>query len=213
MLAVSDIGVGIDAETKSRLFEPFFPTRGQGGGTGLGLTIVHDIVNQHGGHIWLYSEPGHGTILKIYLPRAEGGARLPKPPESLVASLSGTETILLAEDEAAVRVTVREGLIDQGYVILEAGDGDQALQIAREHGGAIDLLITDMIMPRIGGAEVAEKLGAARPGVKVLFMSGYPEHAAVRNGAIPPGTNYLQKPFSLEALTCRVREILDAGKR
>ena len=213
MLTVSDIGEGIDAETRSRLFEPFFPAKERGEGTGLGLTIVHGIVNQHGGHIWLYSEPGHGTIIKIYLPRAEEGPESPEPPENVVASLRGTETILLAEDEAPVRTTVRDALTDQGYVILEACDGDQALQAAGQHGGAIDLLITDMIMPRMGGPELAEKLGGARPGVKVLFMSGYPERAAVRSGALPSGTNYLQKPFPLDVLTRRVRETLDAGKR
>jgi PAS domain S-box-containing protein len=213
LLAVSDTGTGIAPEHQSRIFEPFFTTKEPGKGTGLGLAIVHGIVKQHGGAIWLYSEPGKGTTFKVYLPRVEEAAEAPPPAQVPPAALHGTETILLVEDEAAVRAVVREALAGQGYVVLEAFDGGQALQIAREHSGGIDLLITDMVMPRMGGSELAGKLGAARPGVKVLFMSGYADHAAVHNGTLSSGSNYLQKPFTLEALTRRVREILDAEKR
>ncbi|HOX04893.1 MAG TPA: ATP-binding protein [Planctomycetota bacterium] len=213
MLTISDTGAGMDATTRSRLFEPFFPAKTPGEGASLGLCIVHGIVSRNGGHIWLYSEPGHGTILRIYLPRADGRVGSPQSPDEPVVLLRGTETILLAEDEPSIRAEVLEALAGQGYVILEACDGDQALHAASGHCGAIDLLVTDMIMPRVGGPEVAERLGAARPGIKVLFMSGYPEHAAVRSGALPPGTNYLQKPFTAEALIGRVREVLDGVRR
>jgi two-component system cell cycle sensor histidine kinase/response regulator CckA len=214
MLNVSDTGIGMDAETRYRIFEPFFTTKERGKGTGLGLAIIHGIVKQNDGHIWLYSEPGHGTIFKIYLPCAEEEDKTSsEPAEASITTLRGTETVLLVEDEAAVRVMVREALGSCGYRVLEALDGEEAVQIAKGHSGAIQLLISDMIMPRMGGRELAEKFLVLCPGAKVLLISGYPDRAAADGGTLRAGRNYLQKPFTLQALTCCVREILDAAEK
>jgi len=214
MLAVSDTGCGMDADTQARIFEPFFTTKGPGKGTGLGLSTVYGIVKQSDGHIWVYSEPGHGTTFKIYLPRAgEMGrteeaavARDPQHPEG------GRETILLVEDEPDLREVVREALETFGYNLLEAGHGAEGLQIAEGHAGPIHLLLTDVIMPAMNGAELARRLRDIRPEVDVVFISGYTDDAITQHGVLEPGVAFLQKPFSPTQLVRRVREVLNARR-
>jgi signal transduction histidine kinase len=211
MLAVTDTGSGMDEITRARIFEPFFTTKEVGKGTGLGLSTVHGIVNQSGGSIWVYSEPGKGTTFKIYLPRAAGdveepdGGRTPAPPPC------SSETILLVEDEKGVRDLVRDVLQGQGYTVLEARHGIEALAVARRHGGSIDLLLTDVVMPRMGGPELAECLVARQPNLKVLYMSGYAERAMARHGVLDADAPYLQKPVTVEAITRHVREALNSS--
>ena len=210
-LAVADTGVGMPAEVRARLFEPFFTTKEEGKGTGLGLATVHGIVEQSGGFLRVESEPGHGTAFRVFLPRHEGGGvppdDAPRPPSLLPR---GSETLLVAEDEAMLRSILRECLEDGGYVVLEAGDGPEALRVAEGHPGSIDLLVTDVVMPGMSGRELAERLRASRPGLRVLFLSGYTDDAVVRHGVSSDEEAFLQKPFSVEDLAHRVREVLDA---
>jgi PAS domain S-box-containing protein len=212
MLAISDTGAGMDSETQSRIFEPFFTTKGTKG-TGLGLSTVYGIVKQSGGYIWVYSEAGKGTTFKIYLPRvaepAESPVQVPIAAES--ASVEpGTETILLAEDEANLRYLARQFLERQGYRVIEAADGAVAMQIAVAHEGVIHLLLTDVIMPGMNGRELAQRISEIRPNVKVLYMSGYTENVIGRNGTLDAGVRLLQKPFTLRDLKNKVREVLDS---
>jgi len=209
MLAVSDTGVGMDAETQSRIFEPFFTTKEQGG-TGLGLSTVYGIVQQSNGHIEVYSEPGEGTTFKIYLPRVEKDRTLPPRPLSVEpADLEGMETVLVVEDDETVRELVQRILLDYGYVILEARCGEEALSISGQHPGPIHLLLTDVVMPGMNGRELAEQLTALRPEMKVMYMSGYADHAISRHGLVDTEVSFLQKPFSPEDLGREVRETLD----
>ncbi len=209
MLAVSDTGHGMDEPTQARIFEPFFTTKEPGKGTGLGLATVYGIVKQSGGDILVYSEPGHGTTFKIYLPANE------VPPKNLVApptqpvSRDGHETILLVEDEEMVRDLVRIVLQNAGYIVLEAPHGKAALSLSAQHQGPIDLLITDVVMPRMSGRELAEQLKALRPPMKVLFMSGYTDDAVVQHGLLAADVEFLPKPFSPSLLASKVREVLD----
>jgi CheY-like chemotaxis protein len=193
---------------RERIFEPFFTTKEVGKGTGLGLSTVYGIVQQSGGTIWVYSEPGHGTTFKIYLPAvhepAEGAEMAVPPPRG------GSETVLLCEDEPDLRELTREVLEEFGYRVLEARDGREAIEVAKEFGDRIDLLLTDVVMPRMNGSELAATLTRER-GVRVLYMSGYTETAMVR-GANAPGAGFLQKPFSPFVLARAVREILDSAK-
>ncbi len=208
MLAISDTGMGMDAETQSHIFEPFYTTKGQKG-TGLGLSTVYGIVKQSGGAIWVYSELGRGTTFKVYLPQVAGvpePARVPTPAGPLPP---GRETVLLVEDEANVRKLARELLERQGYTVLEAQDGAHAIQLSIEHAGGIDLLLTDVIMPGINGRELADKVTLFRPGVSVLFMSGYTEHTIGHNGVLEEGASFLPKPFTFEALSRKVRQVLE----
>jgi PAS domain S-box-containing protein len=210
LLAVSDTGVGMDAEVKRRLFEPFFTTKGPGKGTGLGLATCYGIITQHSGHIWVYSEPNHGTTFKVYLPCATGVAGA---DHSQVASEMphGRETLLLVEDEPAVRQLAGRVLRAQGYTVLEAVDGQEALRVARQHtGAALQLLLTDIVMPQIGGKALAAHLKDIEPDIKVLFMSGYTDDAIVHHGRLDPDTAFLHKPFSPATLARRVREVLDS---
>ena len=209
MLAISDTGVGMDSETQSRIFEPFFTTKGPKG-TGLGLSTVYGIVKQSGGYIWVYSEPGKGTSFKIYFPRAVEAEPVPAEPAAAVESAEPPrETILLVEDEGNLRRLTRHFLENQGYTVLEAADGAAAVQIAVAHQGTIHLLLTDVIMPGMNGRELAQRVSEIRPNIKVLYMSGYTENAIGHNGTLDAGVTLLQKPFNLQALKAKVREVLD----
>ncbi len=209
MVAVTDTGCGMDAETQSHLFEPFFTTKELGRGTGLGLSTVYGIVTQSGGKIWVYSEPGHGTTFKIYLPRVQERSGEPIA-ENPVKVANGSETILLVEDEDEVRGLIRKIVHKHGYTVIEARAGDEALQAAQSHPGPIHLLLTDIVMPRIGGPELARMLHQVRPGTKVLFMSGYPDGAVQNQRLLEPGAAFIQKPFSPSVLAVKIREVLDA---
>jgi signal transduction histidine kinase len=212
MLAVSDTGCGMSSEILSHIFEPFFTTKEQGKGTGLGLAMVYGIVKQSGGHIWVYSEPGKGTTFKVYLPWAEEAAASEKSAAQQSALLpTGTETILLAEDDAQVREFASRVLSELGYKVIEAINGEQALKEA-EQATKIDILLTDMVMPYIGGKELSEKLRAIRPGIKVLFLSGYTENKILHQGMLDGDVAFLHKPFTPGELARKVREMLDNGK-
>jgi two-component system cell cycle sensor histidine kinase/response regulator CckA len=211
-MTVSDSGTGMDAETQSHIFEPFFTTKEKGKGTGLGLATAYGIVKQSGGFIWVYSELGKGTSFKIYLPRVDQAEELFGVPKSSAEVPTGTETVLLTEDEQDVREIAREFLESGGYKVLEAKDADEAVNLARQHGGAIDLLVTDMVMPGMTGQELAVLLQHEYPGLRVVFMSGYSEHAATEMVNADPGVRFLSKPFSRGALLRAVREILHARK-
>ena len=206
MLSVNDTGMGMDKETQSRIFEPFFTTKEKGKGTGLGLSTVYGIVKQSGGYVIVQSEKGQGSSFHIYLPQAQGVAEtLPVPVAD--AALGGTETILLVEDEESVRQLVRDTLVAKGYQVLEADSGESGLGAAASHAGKIDLIITDVVMPGMGGRELVKQLVRKRPGIKILYLSGYTEDA-INDGTIEGGTAFLQKPFSLQNLSRKVREVL-----
>ena len=209
MLRVIDEGCGITREVRERLFEPFFTTKEPGKGTGLGLATVHGIVVQSGGHVAVYSEPGGGTTFKVYLPRAarSAQARAAAPPGPRAAG--GTEAVLVAEDDRAVREVVAETLSARGYRVLRAADGQSALELARGAEGRLDLLLTDIVMPGMTGRELAQALAAAHPEIRVLYMSGYTDDAVVRHGVLEQGVPYLQKPFTPDVLALKVREVLD----
>ncbi|HEY0704046.1 MAG TPA: CHASE4 domain-containing protein [Candidatus Acidoferrales bacterium] len=209
MLTVSDTGTGMDAATQARIFEPFFTTKEQGRGTGLGLATVYGVVKQSGGYIWVYSEMGQGTTFKVYLPQVKTEADKPTPEKVTAGPAPGTETILLVEDEESVRELVSEYLQARGYRILEASDGVVALDLAAKHAGPIQLLITDVVMPRISGRELATRLAGRQPGLKVLYISGYTDDSIFRHGVLEGGMSFLQKPFNLKAIAQKVREVLD----
>jgi len=209
MLAVTDTGVGIDRAARARLFEPFFTTKEFGKGTGLGLATVYGIVKQSGGYIWVYSEPGQGATFKVYLPRVEPGGEPVAARPSPARALGGTETILLAEDEAAVRNLARRVLEKHGYKLLLAATGRDGVQLATQHAGPIDLLVTDVVMPEMGGRELAQRLAALQPGLKVLYLSGYTDDMIVRHGVLEAGVAFLQKPFTPDTLLRKIREVLD----
>jgi PAS domain S-box-containing protein len=209
MLTVTDTGCGMDATTQARIFEPFFTTKEQGKGTGLGLATVYGVIKQSEGYIWVYSELDHGTTFKIYLPKVAAKAEEPAVAKALPAPASGSETILFVEDEQNVRELVREYLSARGYRVLDASDGVQALDIAAAHPGAIQLLITDVVMPRLSGRELASQIAAARSDLKVLYISGYTDDSIFRHGVLEGGMEFLQKPFNLRTLAQKIREILD----
>ena len=207
-LAVSDSGTGMDAETQAHIFEPFFTTKEKGKGTGLGLATVYGIVKQSGGFIWVYSELGKGTCFKIYLPRVNHTSEHILPPRTVAEVPNGTETILLTEDEADVRDIARQFLESGGYQVIEAKNGLEALRLAEENYGKIDLLVTDMVMPGMTGQELAVRVQLEQPGIPVVFMSGYSEHAATEMADADPSVRLLTKPFSRTVLLRAVREIL-----
>src|SRR5213080_2756206 len=208
-LAVADTGVGMDETTQAHLFEPFFTTKEVGKGTGLGLATVYGIVKQSGGYIWVYSEAGHGTTVKIYLPRVPGVAESPVPAPEPQQVRGGDETVLLVEDAAPVRTLARRSLEARGYRVLEAADGPSALQLSARHLEGIDILVTDVVMPGMSGRELAERLAPERPSMKVLYTSGYTDDAMVRQGVLSAGVAFLQKPFVPDTLARKVREVLD----
>ena len=208
MLTVTDTGCGMDAETQARIFEPFFTTKEAGKGTGLGLATVYGVVKQSGGYIWVYSEVGQGSTFKIYLPQVAEEVEAPVVDQQAPASTAGTETILFVEDEQSVRELVRDYLCGMGYEVLDASDGMDALEIALAHKSPIDILITDVVMPRLSGRDLAAKLSARWPSLKVLFISGYTDDTIVRHGVLEGGVAFLQKPFNLNALSEKIREIL-----
>ena len=209
MLAVTDTGMGMDQATQLRMFEPFFTTKETGKGTGLGLSTVFGIVQRCGGSIWVYSEPGNGTTFKVYIPLVDAEADV-VAPSLAPATLAGTETILLVEDEDQIRAVARGILRKHGYKVIEARDADEALRLCESHPGTIHLLVTDVVMPHMGGPELAKRVLQARPGVKVLCMSGYTDDALIRHGAIDAGIAYLQKPITPDRLAQKVRAVLDA---
>jgi signal transduction histidine kinase/CheY-like chemotaxis protein len=209
MIAVSDSGVGMDAEIQKHVFEPFFTTKPPGEGTGLGLATVYGIVKQSGGYIWVYSEPGRGTTFKIYLPRADETPVAEAAAPATVASAWGHETVLVVEDNAPLRETVQQALQERGYVVLIAGGGEAAIETAASHAGPIHLLLSDVVMPKLGGPELALRLSELRPGIRVLFMSGYSNGAVSRHGVLGPDVSLLEKPFTGERLARAVRAALD----
>jgi CheY-like chemotaxis protein/two-component sensor histidine kinase len=210
MLAVTDNGSGMTKEVQQRLFEPFYTTKGVGKGTGLGLATVHGIVKQSGGDVYVYSELDHGTTFKVYFPR------LTKAVEAVIATAEyrttaprGSETVLLAEDDEALRALGARVLGALGYNVLVARTGAEALRIVAEYQGAIDMIATDVVMPEMNGSQLVARVLDARPGIRVLFMSGYTDDEVMRRGVIDGQTAFLQKPFTPDLLAHKVREVLD----
>jgi two-component system, cell cycle sensor histidine kinase and response regulator CckA len=208
VLAVTDTGVGMTPEIRQRAFEPFFTTKEVGRGTGLGLATCHGIIRQAGGHIALYGEPGKGTTARVYLPRASGTAG---PRHQLEADYAprGTERILIVEDDAQVRELAEVALTGCGYRVVSADCGHRAFQIINEDADGFDLMVTDVVMPDLGGRELAQQVTAIRPDLKILFVSGYTEDAVVRNGVLEAGVAFLAKPFSPARLARKVRSVID----
>jgi len=212
LLAVTDTGCGMTAAVKARLFEPFFTTKPVGKGTGLGLATCYGIVKQSGGHISVYTEEGRGTTFKIHLPAVPEEVEIVATPRIESAPARGNETILLAEDETSIRELVAATLRELGYSVIEASDGSQAMELAKRHGcKQIDLLLTDVVMPEMGGKELAYWLRSVSPQTRVIFTSGYTDRTVIRSEALNPGTRFLQKPFPLSALAAEVRKMLDMG--
>ena len=211
MLAVSDSGMGMDQSVVPHIFEPFFTTKGSGKGTGLGLSTVYGIVKQTGGYVWVYSELGLGTTLKVYLPRARGAEAVGELSSLRELPLRGNETVLIVDDEEPVREATRIFLEQYGYSVLSAKNGRQAVEVARKYPGTIALLVTDVVMPELGGSELAKLLTIERPEIRVLFISGYTESAVLQHGVIDVATCFLQKPFSLKALVTKIRNLLAAS--
>jgi CheY-like chemotaxis protein len=209
MLTVSDTGSGMDKETREHIFEPFFTTKEVSKGTGLGLSTVYGIAKQNDGFVWVYSEPGQGTTFKVYLPGAEGDAYSEEKQRLPVIELDGSETILIVEDDDTLRKFAQNALQQHGYKVLDAENGEDALRVSQEHEGPIHLLLTDVVMPRMGGKEAADRLQPLYPQMKVIYMSEYTDNAIIHHGVLAPGLNFLEKPFSPEGLARKVREMLD----
>jgi two-component system, cell cycle sensor histidine kinase and response regulator CckA len=207
MIAVSDTGIGMDAETRRRIFEPFFTTKEKGKGTGLGLATVYGIVKQTGGDIWVYSEPNRGTTFKLYFPRVSEPAVESGGPETQ-STAGASETILVVEDEKAVRDLTMRMLERLGYRLLAAASGAEAIEVSRAFTGTIHLLLTDVVMPNMSGRQLADELAVSRPDMKVLYLSGYTENTVLHHGVLDANVEFLPKPFSREALSRRIREIL-----
>ncbi|MDD5210563.1 MAG: response regulator [Elusimicrobiales bacterium] len=208
LLSVSDTGTGMSAETQSHLFEPFFTTKPRDKGTGLGLSTVHGIVKQSGGSIVVYSEEGRGTVFKLYFPQVAGKAAAAEPQAAVVKKmLAGTGTVLLVDDDSSLRAPIRRALTLAGFNVIEASSAEEALAACKKQKERIHLLLTDMVLPKMNGIELAEQVGALRPGIKVLFMSGYTDHAVLAQGILDPDQNFIQKPFTLDTLTRKTQEL------
>ena len=212
VLAVSDTGVGMDATTKERIFEPFFTTKERGKGTGLGLATVYGIVKQTGGNIWVYSEPEKGATFKVYLPTAEEGARIVEEAEDVQPAAAGSETILMVEDDEAVRRAAERILKSFGYEVLVARTPSEGLALCEAHEGPIHLLVTDVVLPGMSGPDLAASACVIRPEMKVLYVSGYADNAIVEHGVLKEGLSFLEKPFTSEGLARKVQEILGGGE-
>ena len=208
MLAVSDTGCGMDAEIQQKIFEPFFTTKKQGKGTGLGLSTVFGIVKQHMGSITIYSEPGKGTTFNIYLPKAKGDINISDREDVEPPLHTGTETILVVEDDEMVKKIVCEALTSNGYKVIETRNVNDAVQRVSTYKGIIHLLLTDVIMPEMNGRELYQIIAATYPNIKVLYMSGYADNVIAHHGILDEGTNILRKPFSINNLTQRVKQVL-----
>jgi PAS domain S-box-containing protein len=212
LLTVSDTGVGMDAATRLRIFEPFFTTKEKGKGTGLGLSMVYGVVKQSDGYIDVDSEPGAGTTFRIYLPWVASAVSAEKPSAGPATPLHGNETVLLVEDQADLRILTRNMLETCGYHVLEAGNGSEALDVMQGYGGKIDALLTDIVMPGIGGRALAQQLAERLPALKVVYMSGYTGQTVGAHGVLEPGSVFVQKPFTRDSLALKVREALDGGQ-
>jgi CheY-like chemotaxis protein len=210
MLAVSDTGMGISRETMAQIFEPFFTTKESGKGTGLGLSTVYGIVKQSGGYIWVYSEPNKGTTFKVYLPRVAAEVECKPSVVEVPGAGRGSETILLVEDEEAVRDLASRILSAKGYSVVAARNTKEAEQFSEKHAGDIHLVLTDIIMPGTSGRELARRISARRPRTRILFMSGYTDNVLAEGGVLEAGLSFLQKPFTPGALLQKVREVLDS---
>jgi CheY-like chemotaxis protein len=213
LLTVSDTGCGMSEAVKARIFEPFFTTKEMGKGTGLGLATVFGIVKQNNGYIWIYSEEGRGSTFKVYLPRVAQASSRPARPRWTEPLPQGSETILLVEDEQTVRELIAEMLRRQGYQVLEAKDGLEALELAGQLNGTLSLLVTDVIMPRMNGKELANKMVQVHPHVKTLFISGYTDDMIARHGVLEAGVEFIEKPFSSASLVNRVHQVLQGTVR
>jgi two-component system cell cycle sensor histidine kinase/response regulator CckA len=209
MLTVSDTGIGMDKEVQEHIFDPFYTTKEKGKGTGLGLSTIYGIVKQNNGFIWVYSETGQGSTFKIYLPKAKGDVKAEEKEQTPVENFDGSETVLIVEDEDSLRKFVQKALQQYGYRVLMAENGENAFRIGKEHEGTIDLMITDVVMPKMGGKKTAERLQPLYPQMKVIYMSGYTDNSIVHHGVLAPGLNFLEKPFSPEGLVRKVRQVLD----
>ncbi len=213
LLSVADTGCGMPPDVKARAFEPFFTTKEPGRGTGLGLSTVYGIVKQSGGYIWVDSEVGKGTSVRIYLPRLRVAERTPAESRRFTPASTprGSETLLLVEDEEGVRDLIREWLVGHGYAVLAAGNGVEALDVSSSFSGRIDLLLADVVMPQMGGPALAKRLTALRPETRVIYLSGYADEALGDRQVIENGAAFLQKPFALESLVRKIREVLDTA--
>jgi hypothetical protein len=213
MLAVSDTGAGMDARTTRRVFEPFFTTKEVGKGTGLGLAMAYGIVKQSGGDIRVHSEPGRGTTFRIYIPQLDSGEKASMESRPLeLRPMRGTETILVLEDESALRTLMRQVLVGAGHTVLDTGDPDEAIRLSRKHSGEIDLFITDMVLPKLSGPQVAERILEIRPGIRVIYTSGYPGKTNIPSRLRRHGATFFEKPFTPDSLVERVRAVLDGKK-
>lgn len=208
MLSVSDTGVGMSAETQAHIFEPFFTTKPRDKGTGLGLSTVHGIIKQSGGSIVVYSEEGHGTVFKIYFPQVTGDVIIIEEPPAVKAIFTGTGTLLVVDDDVQIRNLIRRTLTQDGFTVLEAASAEEALAVCKRHKSLIHLILTDMVLPKMSGLELAGHLKFTRPEIKMLFMSGYTDHGALAQGILDPDKNFIQKPFALDVLIRKAREVL-----